>query len=110
MKPNRTSRLSCALAAAAAGLALTASAGHAADVTLLNVSYDPTRELYQDYNAAFTKYWKEKTGDTVTVSSCARKPPTRRRCAPPRTSIATTKQVSRAADPSRRRSPRTAPS
>jgi sulfate transport system substrate-binding protein len=67
MKPNRTSRLSRALAAAAAGLALAASAGHAADVALLNVSYDPTRELYQDYNAAFAKYWKDKTGDTVTV-------------------------------------------
>ncbi|MCE9633607.1 MAG: sulfate ABC transporter substrate-binding protein [Methylophilales bacterium] len=39
----------------------------AAEVTLLNVSYDPTRELYQDYNAAFAKYWKAKTGDTVTV-------------------------------------------
>jgi sulfate/thiosulfate transport system substrate-binding protein len=35
--------------------------------TLLNVSYDPTRELYQDYNAAFAKYWKEKTGQTVTI-------------------------------------------
>lgn len=41
----------------------------AADVTLLNVSYDPTRELYQDYNAAFAKYWKTKTGDNVTVKS-----------------------------------------
>lgn len=39
----------------------------AADVTLLNVSYDPTRELYQDYNAAFAKQWKAKTGDNVTV-------------------------------------------
>src|SRR6266571_5926167 len=38
-----------------------------APVTLLNVSYDPTRELYQDYNTAFAKYWKAKTGDTVTV-------------------------------------------
>src|SRR6266542_3896186 len=36
-------------------------------VTLLNVSYDPTRELYQDYNAAFTKYWKAKTGQQVDV-------------------------------------------
>ena len=35
--------------------------------TLLNVSYDPTRELYQDYNAAFAKYWKAKTGQDVTV-------------------------------------------
>lgn len=39
----------------------------AAEVTLLNVSYDPTRELYVEYNAAFAKYWKAKTGDTVTV-------------------------------------------
>ena len=39
----------------------------AADVTLLNVSYDPTRELYQKFNAAFAKHWKAKTGDTVTV-------------------------------------------
>lgn len=39
----------------------------AADITLLNVSYDPTRELYVDYNEAFAKYWKAKTGDTVTI-------------------------------------------
>jgi len=38
----------------------------AANVTLLNVSYDPTRELYQEYNAAFAKHWQAKTGDTVT--------------------------------------------
>ena len=36
-------------------------------VSLLNVSYDPTRELYQEYNAAFTKYWKERTGQDVTI-------------------------------------------
>ena len=36
-------------------------------VSLLNVSYDPTRELYQDFNQAFAKYWKAKTGQTVTV-------------------------------------------
>lgn len=41
----------------------------AKDVTLLNVSYDPTRELYQEYNAAFAKYWKAKTGDNVTVKA-----------------------------------------
>ena len=40
---------------------------HAADVTLLNVSYDPTRELYRAYNTEFTKYWKAKTGDNVTI-------------------------------------------
>ena len=38
-----------------------------ADQTLLNVSYDPTRELYQDFNAAFTKYWKGKGGQSVTI-------------------------------------------
>ena len=51
-------------------LALAASlAGSAAakSVDLLNVSYDPTRELYADYNAAFAAYWKAKTGDDVTV-------------------------------------------
>ena len=35
--------------------------------TLLNVSYDPTRELYQDFNPAFAKYWKQKTGQTVNI-------------------------------------------
>ncbi|MBI1177811.1 sulfate ABC transporter substrate-binding protein [bacterium] len=39
----------------------------AKDHTLLNVSYDPTRELYVEYNKVFTKYWKDKTGDTVIV-------------------------------------------
>ncbi|HEX4486550.1 MAG TPA: sulfate ABC transporter substrate-binding protein [Terriglobales bacterium] len=39
----------------------------AQNLSLLNVSYDPTRELYQDFNAAFTKYWKTKTGQTVTI-------------------------------------------
>lgn len=40
---------------------------HAADVTLLNVSYDPTRELYQDFNAAFARNWKARSGDNVTI-------------------------------------------
>src|SRR5580765_3110179 len=44
-----------------------ASCVQAKDIKLLNVSYDPTRELYQDVNVAFAKQWKEKTGDTVTV-------------------------------------------
>jgi sulfate transport system substrate-binding protein len=43
------------------------SAAFAADITLLNVSYDPTRELYQDFNQAFARQWKAKTGDNVTV-------------------------------------------
>lgn len=53
-----------ATAAVIAGHAVTATAE---PVTLLNVSYDPTRELYVDYNAAFAKYWKAKTGQDVTV-------------------------------------------
>ena len=54
---------------AAALLALTVAAGMAAakDITLLNVSYDPTRELYQAYNVAFSRYWLAKTGDKVSV-------------------------------------------
>jgi sulfate transport system substrate-binding protein len=38
------------------------------EITLLNVSYDPTRELYQDVNTSFAKYWKEKTGQIVTIN------------------------------------------
>jgi sulfate/thiosulfate-binding protein len=49
---------------AAAALRVTVEAK---EIKLLNVSYDPTRELYQDYNPAFAKYWKEKSGDTVTI-------------------------------------------
>jgi sulfate/thiosulfate-binding protein len=46
----------------------TSVAQAAAEVTLLNVSYDPTRELYVDYNAAFAKYWKAKTGQDVKIN------------------------------------------
>ncbi len=53
----------------ALAVSATAAVAAAKDITLLNVSYDPTRELYQDYNAAFAKYWKAKTGDTVTISN-----------------------------------------
>ena len=49
------------------GLLLVLSVPGLAQVSLLNVSYDPTRELYQDFNQAFAKYWKAKTGQTVTV-------------------------------------------
>jgi sulfate/thiosulfate transport system substrate-binding protein len=49
-------------------LALVGCRGRApGDSTLLNVSYDPTRELYQSYNAAFAKYWKAQTGQNVTI-------------------------------------------
>ena len=54
--------------AATLGVALTIlGTSAAAQQTLLNVSYDPTRELYQDFNAAFIKYWKAKSGQTVTI-------------------------------------------
>ena len=53
----------------AVGLAmlLTALAVAAKDITLLNVSYDPTRELYVEVNAAFAKHWKEKGGDSLSI-------------------------------------------
>ncbi len=56
------------------GLALSATlvagaqaAGAAKDIDLLNVSYDPTRELYVDFNKSFTEYWKQKTGQNVKI-------------------------------------------
>jgi sulfate/thiosulfate transport system substrate-binding protein len=48
--------------------ALFSSVALAKSVTLLNVSYDPTRELYQEFNVAFAKYWKAKTGDDLKVN------------------------------------------
>jgi len=39
-----------------------------ADITILNVSYDPTRELYQEFNQSFVKYWREKTGQKVVIN------------------------------------------
>ena len=47
------------------GMVISAPAQNA--VKLLNVSYDPTRELYQDFNAAFAKYWQAKSGQAVTI-------------------------------------------
>ncbi len=64
----KLSKITTALFAGSFVLALSASA-FAADISLLNVSYDPTRELYQEYNTAFAKYWKAKTGDNVTVKA-----------------------------------------
>jgi ABC-type sulfate transport system substrate-binding protein len=45
-----------------------ASAQGVKPLTLLNVSYDPTRELYKDINAAYAKYWKDKVGQTLTIN------------------------------------------
>jgi sulfate/thiosulfate-binding protein len=61
---KRTLRTLAASIVLGAGLSAPAIA---ADITLLNVSYDPTRELYQEFNAAFAKHWKAKSGDTVTI-------------------------------------------
>lgn len=58
-----------ALTAVAGVASLVPAVAQAKEVTLLNVSYDPTRELYQEYNAAFAKFWKAKTGDDVTVKA-----------------------------------------
>ncbi len=52
----------------ASAVLLGAPLAQAAQVTLLNVSYDPTRELYVNYNAEFARYWKAKTGDDVRVN------------------------------------------
>ena len=64
----KLSKLTTALIAGALALALMGTS-YAAEISLLNVSYDPTRELYQEYNTAFAKYWKTKTGDDVTVKA-----------------------------------------
>jgi len=48
-------------------VAVSALEADAKEIKLLNVSYDPTRELYQDFNSAFATYWQGKTGDKVTV-------------------------------------------
>ncbi|MFL6677489.1 MAG: sulfate ABC transporter substrate-binding protein [Burkholderiaceae bacterium] len=62
-----TPRLSRTLVALA--LAATAAVSFAKEITLLNVSYDPTRELYQDIDASFPKYWKAKTGDDLRINA-----------------------------------------
>lgn len=63
---RRIGRLLVATSAALCLAAVAASAS-ARDISLLNVSYDPTRELYVDYNKAFAKQWQAKTGDVVSV-------------------------------------------
>jgi sulfate transport system substrate-binding protein len=62
------SRLHCRVALAATALAaLLWALPASADTTLLNVSYDPTREFYQDFNKAFAAHWQQETGETVTI-------------------------------------------
>jgi len=55
-------------AALAAGLLPAAATAVAHEVKILNVSYDVTREFYQDFNQAFAASWKARTGDTLTVN------------------------------------------
>ena len=62
---SRLHRRTMLTATALAVSLLTASAF--ADTTLLNVSYDPTREFYQEFNKAFAEHWKQETGETVTI-------------------------------------------
>jgi sulfate/thiosulfate-binding protein len=66
MSRSRASHVLLALLSAVA--ALTPSLGAQPGVTLLNVSYDPTRELYQDVNAAFARAWQSRTGQVVTIN------------------------------------------
>jgi sulfate transport system substrate-binding protein len=65
MKPSLSSPLRRLLLGAA--LTIAAAGTYAKDIVLLNVSYDPTRELYADFNKAFAAHWKARTGDVVTV-------------------------------------------
>jgi sulfate transport system substrate-binding protein len=65
MSPKSRTWIGIAVLAVAA--ALIAPVALAGKVSILNVSYDPTRELYQDFNVAFAKVWKAKTGDDLTV-------------------------------------------
>jgi sulfate transport system substrate-binding protein len=67
MKPSLLFRPSRARLAALALAACAAAPAPAKSIELLNVSYDPTRELYAEYNPAFARYWKAKTGDDVVI-------------------------------------------
>ncbi|HKR90343.1 MAG TPA: sulfate ABC transporter substrate-binding protein [Phenylobacterium sp.] len=71
LKPSRRHVLAAAAGGSAliGAPALLAGAAEAADpLTLLNVSYDPTRELYKEINAAYAAYWKSKTGQPITIN------------------------------------------
>jgi sulfate/thiosulfate transport system substrate-binding protein len=67
MSVHTTRRQTLLAGAALAALTLPGSPARAAEITLLNVSYDPTRELYAEVNAAFAKKWAAETGDKVTI-------------------------------------------
>src|SRR5882757_5359100 len=67
-KLKSKSKLIHKLAAIAASIVVSAGIAHAAQITLLNVSYDPTRELYEAVNTQFAKDWKAKHGDDLTIN------------------------------------------
>jgi sulfate/thiosulfate transport system substrate-binding protein len=67
MHLKRRHWIRAALLGTAASLPMLASPAFAKDIELLNVSYDPTRELYDEYNKAFSAYWAKKTGDKVVI-------------------------------------------
>lgn len=62
-----TTRTRTLLLSTTTALTLLAAPVQAKNIDLLNVSYDPTRELYEEYNKAFAAYWQEKTGDKVSI-------------------------------------------
>src|SRR3954447_24627884 len=65
---HRRGFLGAALVAGVLGCGLLMAKPAAADTTLLNVSYDPTREFYAEYNKAFSEYWKAQGGDTLKIN------------------------------------------
>ena len=67
MPPFNSSRFRSVFAAAALTFAAFSTAR--ADVTILNASYDPTREFYKEFNTAFAKKWLADTGETVTIQA-----------------------------------------
>ena len=67
-RPRASSLAGLRLLASVAVLGLTAVPARAGDVTLLNASYDVTRELYKEVNAAFRASWKARTGESVTIN------------------------------------------
>ncbi|MEY2654840.1 MAG: hypothetical protein RLZZ524_1868 [Pseudomonadota bacterium] len=67
MRPTRFLKNTLISLALGAGVLSASVSALAKDITLLNVSYDPTRELYVDFNKAFAAHWKAKTGDNVIV-------------------------------------------
>ena len=68
LAPSRRAFVATGAGAASLGVAGLARAAGSKPITLLNVSYDPTRELYKDINAAYAKYWKDKVGQTLTIN------------------------------------------